>query len=157
MKTIVCPCGNPENHEDCCGRFLSGTSIPQTPEDLMRSRYSAFCRGDIEYLISTLYPSKRSPDDRETLARTIRETQWLGLKIITTGIEEADENMGVVEFAAFYKSTETGQLHERSRFIRESGLWYYLDGQTLDPVKIGRNEPCWCKSGKKFKKCHGRS
>src|SRR5438105_1194234 len=34
------------------------------------------------------------------------------------------------------------------------------DEQPIQPVRVektpGRNEPCWCGSGKKFKLCHGR-
>lgn len=154
METELCPCGNSKKYSDCCGRFLSGRSRPKTPEELMRSRYSAFCIKDVEYLISTLHPSRRCPDDRENLVRSAREIQWQGLKVIKAGIEEGDT--GYVEFAAFYRSTEPGQLHEHSSFIRENGTWYYLDGQSLPPLHFGRNEPCWCRSGKKFKKCHGR-
>lgn len=29
-------------------------------------------------------------------------------------------------------------------------------GKSPDDKKIGRNDPCWCGSGKKFKKCHGK-
>jgi SEC-C motif domain protein len=61
-----------------------------------------------------------------------------------------------VEFAAFYKNSKIEQLHENSKFIYENGQWYYLDGILLDPIKITRNEPCWCGSIKKYKKCHGK-
>ena len=157
MKTQNCHCGIPKEYSDCCGRFLSGRSVPQIPEELMRSRYSAFCIRDIEYLISTLYPSKRSPDDRENLARAVLDTQWQGLKVIQSEIDPDDPDTGYVEFSAFYGRPESGQLHERSRFIREKGIWYYLDGHMLPPLKFGRNEPCWCGSGIKCKHCHGRS
>ena len=125
-----------------------------TPEQLMRSRYTAFCRKNIDYLIATHHPSKRRADDRATLAHTINETEWLGLKIIRAETGEREE-IGVVEFAAFYQRNGLGQLHERSEFIREQNCWYYMQGEILDPIKLGRNEPCWCNSGKKYKKCHG--
>ncbi len=152
----VCHCGSKKFFEDCCYSFLSGKLNPKTPEQLMRSRYSAFCLKDIDYLMSTHHSSTRTPNDREMLLKTARETQWLGLKVLKT--EKGPVHLGIeyVEFAAFYKTSETGQLHEKSRFIHENGQWYYADGILLEPLKFKRNEPCWCGSNKKYKKCHGK-
>ena len=155
MKT-ACYCGSKKNYEDCCYPFLSGNLKPETPEQLMRSRYSAFCIKDVEYLFSTHHPSKRQLNERELLAQTMRDSQWIGLKILSTDESQIDQRIGFVEFVAFYKSKEEGQLHENSKFIREKDIWYYLDGVTLESLKFGRNEPCWCESGKKYKKCHGK-
>ncbi|WP_291460484.1 YchJ family metal-binding protein [Desulfobacula sp.] len=80
------------------------------------------------------------------------------IKTVRGGTDKSQINQGIgyVEFAAFYKSIKEGQLHESLKFIYENGQWYYLDGVTLDPLKFGRNEKCWCGSMKKFKKCHGK-
>ena len=127
----------------------------------MRSRYSAFCIKDIEYLISTHHPSRRQSDERDVLANTMADTQWLGLNVVKNDTSQVSQGIGSVEFAAFYKSSVNGQLidgqlHENSKFIRENKTWYYLDGVILDPLRFGRNEMCWCGSMKKYKKCHGK-
>ncbi len=126
----------------------------------MRSRFSAFCSANIDYLINSHHPSKRQPDDRQTLTETINQCQWLNLKIkrCSQGLES--DNTGEVEFIATYQQQgQLFQLHENSRFIKEDGRWFYLDGDVSDPkptqLKPGRNDNCWCGSGKKFKKCHG--
>jgi len=155
-KKANCYCGSQKPYEVCCFPFISGSLKPEIPEQLMRARYSAFCIKDIEYLISTHHPSKRQLNEREIMAKTIHETQWLGLKVLKTDKCQINQGFGHVEFAAFYKSIEEGQLHEKSKFIYENRQWYYLDGVTLGPLKFGRNEPCWCGSMKKFKKCHGK-
>ena len=155
-KKATCYCGNQKFYEECCFPFISGSLKPEIPEQLMRSRFSAFCIKDIEYLISTHHPSVRQLNQREILAQTIHETQWLGLKVLEIDKSRMNQGIGYVEFIAFYKSIEEGQLHENSKFIYENGQWYYFDGVLLDPVKISRNEPCWCGSMKKFKKCHGK-
>ena len=155
-KKAICYCGSQQSYEECCGQFISGRLKSETPEQLMRSRYSAFCIKDIEYLISTHHPSRREVNEREILAQTIHDSQWLGLKILKTDKSLINQGAGYVEFVAFYKNREIEQLHENSKFIYENVQWYYFDGILLDPIKISRNEPCWCGSMKKFKKCHGK-
>jgi SEC-C motif-containing protein len=156
MEKIACYCGSQKNYEDCCYPFLAVRSRPEFPEQLMRSRYSAFCLKDIEYLISTHHPSKQLPNERDVLSETVHTTQWLGLKIVKAEKGRISQGVGYVEFAAFYKNTEIRQLHENSKFVHENGQWYYLDGVVLDPLKFRRNAPCWCGSKKKYKKCHGK-
>ncbi len=128
----------------------------------MRSRYTAFCNKDSEYLIATLAPEKRGagePEDtlRRDLSATMDNTRWIGLKVIASGSKPGSER-GFVEFAAFFEQDDTlGQLHERSVFVRENGIWYYRDGEILEPLTLSRNQPCVCDSGLKFKRCHGKS
>jgi SEC-C motif-containing protein len=148
MTPAVCPCGTGQAFADCCGRYLTGRAQPATPEQLMRSRYSAFCTGNIDYLIATHHPTQRGDQERQALAQTIAETEWLSLRVLA-----ATENQ--VEFVAFYKTQgELGQLHERSNFVQHNGQWVYVDGMYLPPIKLERNDPCWCGSGKKLKQCH---
>lgn len=119
----------------------------------MRSRYTAFCRGDVDYLIATHHPSKRQDDDRQSLSQTIAMSEWLGLRVLHSG---ATGDAGTVEFVAFFKAQgQLHQLHERSDFVRQDGRWYYLQGKHLPPIRLERNDPCWCGSGRKYKKCHG--
>lgn len=117
----------------------------------MRSRYSAFFLGEVDYLLDTLHPSKHQPGEREALLESINETQWLGLKVLD---HTQTGDRAEVEFVAFYAASPIGQLHERSRFSCEAGQWYYHDGVFLPALKLGRNEPCICGSGKKQKHCH---
>ncbi len=139
---MPCPCGSGQALHDCCGRYHGGEAAP-TAEALMRSRYSAFVLRLSDYLLDTWHASTRPLN----LDISSDDTPWLRLLIIATEGEH-------VEFAAFYSG---GQLHERSRFLREEGRWYYLDGEILPPIaeKAGRNAPCPCGSGKKFKRCCG--
>ena len=157
MQNKKCYCNSQKNYDECCLPYLSNTLNPKTPEQLMRSRYSAFCTKNINYLIATHYPLKREEKEEEILEETIKNTQWLGLKVLKTEKDKKESNIEYVEFAAFYQTNDNyGQLHEKSKFIYENDRWYYVDGILLEPIKIGRNEPCWCQSNKKFKKCHGK-
>lgn len=157
----LCPCGSQKTFRECCHPLLSGQSQAATAEALMRSRYSAFATGDIDYLIVTLHPGKRQPQDRELLAGALHHTHWLGLQVRTCENGLETDEKGTVEFVATWSEAgQSGFLHERSRFVKEDGRWYYVDGELFDTTgktiaKPGRNEPCWCGSGKKFKKCHG--
>jgi SEC-C motif-containing protein len=122
----------------------------------MRSRYTAYVMADIDYLLRTWHPSTR-PDSLD--AATIPD--WFDLRIVRT--EEGGEQaaQGVVEFVADagLPGGEGWKLHEVSRFVREEGRWFYVDGKTTvtpsptKTTKVGRNEPCTCGSGKKAKRC----
>jgi SEC-C motif domain protein len=153
MKKI-CPCGSKKQYQYCCGQYLSGKATPETAEKLMRSRYTAFCRGNIDYLIATLHPDKRTTTDRTELIKTINNTQWIGLTIINTIKGKKTDSTGCVEFEAVYKTNEPGQLHERSQFIKNNGQWFYLKGDILSGTIPKRNALCWCGSGEKYKNCH---
>lgn len=147
-----CPCGSGRDYADCCGPLHRSDTAP-TAEALMRSRYSAFALRNADYLIATRHHS-RNTESAEELARHFNGIEWLGLEVIDT-VEGGDGN-GIVEFSAHYRQDgRIGELHERSRFLREQGRWYYLDGDQLPPRKRGRNDPCWCGSGRKWKRCHG--
>lgn len=119
----------------------------------MRSRFAAFARGEIDYLLATSHPALHAPDERAVLERAVGETKWLALRILEAPAPVGDS--GSVEFAAWFGARPLGQLHERSSFVREGGRWLYRAGTILPPVEIGRNDPCWCGSGLKRKKCHG--
>lgn len=155
----ACPCQSGLSFEDCCGPILAGRPAP-TALALMRSRYTAYTRGDVAYLARTLAPEHRAGFDMADVSAGMRETQWLGLEILDTVDGGATDSTGIVEFAARFRAQ--GKLHElqeRSRFRREADQnWVYVDGETaLRPIKVGRNDPCPCGSGKKFKQCCGRA
>lgn len=146
-----CPCNNAKPYQACCQALHDGQLTASSAEQLMRSRYSAFVMGNIAYLIATLHPEKQRADDEIILRQTIEQTHWLGLNIIS---DNTSGNTATVEFVAFYQDEPIGQLHERSHFIHENKQWFYVDGEILDPIKLSRNDPCFCGSGKKIKKCH---
>ncbi len=150
-----CPCSASSTYQECCEPYHVGARKPRTAEQLMRSRYSAFSKGLIDYLIDTLHPSKREGNEREKLQLSLDHTQWLNLKIIATSDGSEKDRSGIVEFRAIFKTEKLGAIQERSRFVRENGQWYYQDGESQKPVLPKRNDPCWCGSGKKTKKCHG--
>ena len=125
-----CPCGRTSAKGQtlslaaCCGPYHAGQAAPDA-ERLMRSRYSAFVRGDVPYLLATWHASQRPATlELETAA------QWLGLEIKqhrVTGIDTAE-----VEFVARFRvGGKAVRQHERSRFVREEGRWYYVDGDPL--------------------------
>lgn len=130
----------------------------------MRSRYTAYVVGDIDYLLATHDPETVAETDREGLEQWSRSAVWHGLVILATERGAADDDEGVVEFAAKYSSEGVMRTHsERSRFRKRRGRWLYVDGEMgkATPVvrgaaKTGRNDPCPCGSGKKYKKCCGR-
>jgi len=109
--------------------YLDGVPAP-TALALMRSRYTAFVRGAIDYLMETHDESTRGSVDRASIAKWSRETVWLGLEIVTTVRGGEDEDEGIVEFIA--RGATHGKpfaQRERSRFRRVDGQWFYLDGK----------------------------
>ncbi len=164
-----CPCGSQRYFNACCGPLLyaNGSNAQEraarpratSAEQLMRSRYSAFALGLGDYLLNTTHPSKRHGLNAQDLSEQACTTQWLGLSLHHsrgTGLEAEGE----VSFTArFMEKGCSGALHETSRFLQEEGHWYYLDGQVnveSSPAKAGRNAPCPCGSGKKYKRCCAR-
>ena len=152
-----CPCGSGSRFGDCCGPYLAGVTEAPTAEALMRARYSAYVLENGEYLTRTWHSRTRPAD-----LGLDDGTTWHGLTVISTSAGGVDDEHGIVEFTARCRVKETpGNLHEISEFVREAGRWYYVDGDTpkQKPVKsgkkIGRNEPCPCGSGKKYKRCCG--
>lgn len=129
----------------------------------MRSRYSAYVTGAIDHVLQSHDPSTRDTVDRDGAESWSSEADWRGLEIldVVDGGEGDDE--GIVEFVATYEAQGNVVTHrERSTFRRIDGAWHYIDGELVkakpavrETRKVGRNEPCPCGSGKKYKKCHG--
>ena len=158
MSDQTCPCGSQRSSTRCCAPLLEGSKAAETAEQLMRSRFTAFTAGNIDYLLDTHHPSKHSPTERQQLAKTLEQYRWLSLEIVRSVQGDSHSTNGTVEFIARYTDGQRlEQLHERSSFIKENGRWFYLDGEFLNSaVKLpGRNAPCWCGSNKKYKHCHG--
>jgi SEC-C motif domain protein len=159
---MTCPCGRGAELGVCCGPYLDGSAQPPTAEALMRARYTAYTRADVDFILATHELPRGAPVDRAAVERWARESEWLGLEVVAVEAGGEDDDRGIVEFIARYRAGEVARsLHERSRFARVAGHWMYLDGDTIKPPpvvrgeKIGRNQPCPCGNGKKYKHCHG--
>ena len=123
--SVPCPCGRGPAFDACCGRYI-GTGAPAPDaESLMRSRYSAFVRGDASHLLATWHASTRPASlDLEP------GVKWLGLDVRAHRAIDADH--AEVEFVARSRVTgRASRLHERSRFVREGGHWFYVDGDFI--------------------------
>jgi SEC-C motif-containing protein len=179
MKNL-CPCGSKLEYTLCCEPFLKGESKPDTAEKLMRSRYTAFTKANIDYLKKTLTPEARKDFDAKEAKSWAQSAKWKSLEILSTVNGMEKDSTGTVEFMATYEIDGEGiEHHEVSKFKKGSdGNWYFVDGESHThkegeghhdhhhhhkPIetyvraepKIGRNDPCHCGSGKKLKKCHG--
>jgi len=119
-----CPCGSGLAYDDCCGIYLSGAASAPSAEVLMRSRYTAYTRNDPAYLSTTWHVSTRpvNLDINDQPA-----TKWLGLNVMRH--EQQDASHAIVEFIARYKiNGRAFKLQETSRFVQDSGQWFYVDG-----------------------------
>ncbi|MEU2562760.1 YchJ family protein [Streptomyces longispororuber] len=124
----VCPCGSTRSYDDCCGRLHRGEAAAATPEELMRSRYSAFALRDEAYLLRTWHPRTRPPEIGFDPA-----LRWTGLEVEETTDGTAFHSTGTVTFRARYRDGgRPDSLHERSRFERVDGAWVYVDGEFID-------------------------
>lgn len=159
-----CPCGSGREFDACCGPVLSGACPAATAEALMRSRYSAFAVKELDYLEKSLHPDYRADHDPAATRRWADSSEWVRLEILDVQDGGTGDDTGSVEFVATYRQKGvTHAHHEAGQFTRHEGRWYYTDGKMVTPgtrrnegPKIGRNDPCACGSGKKYKKCCGR-
>lgn len=141
-----CPCGSGQSFENCCGQYIRYLKYPDNPEQLMRSRYSAYVLKNEDYLLKSWHQSTRP----ELIKLEDDLTQWEKLKIIS-----ASENS--VKFVAYFlnladKKNAIYALSESSVFIYDTH-WYYLSGKEFQTIELSKNMLCPCKSGKKFKRC----
>ena len=176
MGQQSCYCGSGKKFNECCEPILSGSVKAKTAEQLMRSRYTAYVLAKIDFLKQTLAPESRSDFDETSTRQWSKQAEWLGLEILSVQNGLETDKKGTVEFMAKYKyQDEVLEHHEVSQFRKtDSGDWFFIDGeghthkegeththhakpQTVvrEQAKIGRNDPCSCGSGKKYKKCCG--
>ena len=144
----TCPCGSGIALDDCCGKWHQGQPAPST-ERLMRSRYSAYTLGLIDYLVATTLPAQQAALDRDSMRAWSLGSTWLGLEV--EGSELIDTHAFVTFTARWHDGDGEHRHRERSAFVQQAGRWYFIDPTV--PLKAGRNDPCPCGSGQKFKKC----
>ena len=160
----TCPCGSERSYDDCCRPLVEGRQNAETAEALMRSRYSAFVKTEIDYLCDTIPPDRQEKFNRQEAANWSKNSEWEGLEILETSEGGPDDETGTVEFIARFREKEKKvEHHEVAQFGKIDGRWYFIDGHTpkskptvRQSPKIGRNAPCPCGSGKKYKKCCSR-
>jgi SEC-C motif-containing protein len=159
-----CPCGSGRAFADCCGPYIAGSDEPPTAEALMRARYTAHTRAQLDYIQHTHDAETRADIDRDATARWAQRADWLGLEIRHVEAGGEHDDAGAVEFIAHYRDKgERKRHHELARFKRDhAGHWVYVDGEAPEPTtvrraspRVGRNDPCPCNSGRKYKKCCG--
>lgn len=159
--TLSCPCGTEKSYGECCGPIISGAAKARTAEALMRARYSAYVKCEVDFLLGSLHPDSSGGVDRESTKAWAQNADWHGLEVLSTAAGGDKDETGEVEFVAKYSLQDEPQRHhERGMFKRHNGSWLYLDGTEIHPapvtgprVRLGRNDECLCGSGSKFKKC----
>ena len=124
-----CPCGSTKDYVQCCGRFLDGGELAKTPEQLMRSRFSAYALGGYgQYLLATWFPATARGLTVQGLSE--RSVDWQKLEVVAKS-QSGDE--GMVEFKAYFKDGKQDDalevMHEISEFKRINGRWLYVGGR----------------------------
>lgn len=156
-----CPCGLPKHLTECCQPYIAGETAP-TAEALMRSRYTAITLGKLDHIERTCTENAVHSFNRVDMEASLPGVEWLGLDILATEHGKEHDIHGTVSFRFRYRyrGGEMSQ-HEIASFVREDGEWRF-DGSIINPklppvrsIQIGRNDPCSCGSGKRFKKCCG--
>lgn len=158
-----CPCGSGRDYDSCCGPIISGAQPAATAEALMRSRYSAYVKHEYKHLETSLSEAQRKDFSAEETRKWAESAEWLGLTVRRTEKGGADDSEGVVEFSAKFRIEGKEHEHvESARFMKKDAQWFYDGTVETQPKtvrreapKIGRNDPCPCGSGKKYKKCCG--
>lgn len=132
-----CPCGNNKVYEECCKPFIDKKEYPETAEELMRSRYTAYTKGKVDYVINTHVEKIRPVKERKKMQRWMNSIEWLGLSIVKTEAGQADDETGMVEFRAIYiEDGYTEALHEQSSFEKIDGKWFYISGTHMQNNKV---------------------
>ncbi len=160
----LCPCHSGKNFGECCGPVLSGMRKADTAAELMRARYSAYAVCDVDFLYKSSGPQVREEFNRESVEEWSRSATWEGMEILAEDKGGKDDDEGYVSFVAHYSAKDQVCEHrETSYFQRIDGEWRFIDGRIesngpyrREEPKIGRNDPCPCGSGKKYKQCCGR-
>jgi len=157
-----CPCGSGREYAACCGAYIEGRSAAPTAEALMRSRYVAYVKGAIAYIVGTCVKDSNDIDEDST-KRWSEKAVWRGLEIKRVEKGGQADTEGLVEFVANYEMDGLVERHhEIATFRKEGQRWLFATGELLTETvvraapKVGRNDPCPCGSGRKYKQCCGR-
>ncbi|HSQ42921.1 MAG TPA: YchJ family protein [Fibrobacteraceae bacterium] len=163
MTNDLCPCGSGKTYAECCEPIIKGQVKAPTPEALMRSRYTAYAKHEIPWLRDSLEENQRKDFDEKNVETWSRQSEWMGMEIRRTEKGGPEDTTGFVEFVAKFKQEGVvREHHELGEFHKVNEQWFFYDGRGIKPApfkhdkpQVGRNDPCPCGSGKKFKKCCG--
>jgi SEC-C motif-containing protein len=157
-----CPCGTGIDYLACCQPIIAGKKSAETAEQLMRARYSAHVKVEIDFLYDSTHPDYRQDYDHKGTRAWAEKSNWYGLEILQTVKGGPEDDQGEVEFVArFRDKAGRHNHHEIGQFMKRRGRWMFTDGTLvksppLSGNKIGRNDPCICGSVLKYKKCCGK-
>jgi len=159
-----CYCGSGQSFANCCQPILKGEQYPAIPEQLMRSRYSAYATKNAQYIFATYANEKRADNSIGDIQQWADETHWL--RLVVHGSDQAsitnfnNKAPSTVTFSVYYLHNKLFfKMTECSRFVVEDKHWRYLDGDITEHSQLvipKRNEKCLCLSNKKFKQCCGK-
>lgn len=154
MTEILCPCGSKLRYPACCEIYHTHHGTAPNAEALMRSRYSAYAMGRYDYVLATYADEYKQGLTETKLAESDKGTKWLSLEVLSA---KTSGNKATVEFTATSLLEKRFYImHEISQFTFRDGQWSYTTGDiqpTSGEIKLGRNDLCPCKSGKKVKRC----
>ena len=161
----LCPCGSGKTYAECCEPIIKGSKDAPTAESLMRARYTSYVKHEIDFIINSCEEGEKIAEiDRKATEQWSKESTWHGLKILNTQKGQEADDEGLVDCEA--SDTDKNHLneihHEHAYCKTVNGKWLYEVGDVKpmtvvrEGKKIGRNDPCPCGSGKKYKKCCGR-
>lgn len=162
ISSDKCPCGSGKLYVDCCEPIIKGLEKAETAEALMRSRYSAYVKNEFEHVYNSYHPDTKKHFSIDAIKEQADEIRWVGLTVNEVEKGQSQDDDGYVTFSAQYQMNgQSHYINEKSHFVRVNGDWLYVNGETkftstASSQKIGRNEPCPCGSGKKYKKCCGK-
>lgn len=129
LKTDTCPCGN-GSYASCCQPYHTGKVYPETAEQLMRSRYSAYSLREVDYIYQTTHSTARHSELKEAITRWAESATFLQLTIKNTKAGKKKDKAGIVEFIATYSEAAVmKQRHEVSLFEKVKKRWYYLGAE----------------------------
>lgn len=166
----TCPCGSGQKLEACCLPIIQGKRKAATAEQLLRARYTAFTRADVDFVLHSHHPDTAAEVKRDEIADWAKGSEWIGLQILQQEAGQEKDEQGTIIFRALYRDKtkatpdseppKSEEHWEQSYFKKDRGDWKFLDARGIQTgpyrrtePKIGRNDPCTCGSGKKYKKC----
>jgi SEC-C motif-containing protein len=163
MSKELCPCCSGKTYQECCEPLIKDEALAKNPEAMMRSRYTAYAKVEMDHLLRSTHPDQRGTHDEDAARKWAEDSEWDKLEIVSTTGGGKEDTEGTVEFIASYR--EKGiprEYHENASFKKMGNEWYFYDAKLIGPTtfvrekpKVSRNEPCPCGSGKKYKKCCG--
>jgi len=130
LASCPCSCGSNNDYAVCCGKYIDGEALPETAEQLMRSRYTAYTQCNVAYIEATTLEAALADFDHAQALQLAKSSTWLGLKVLEHRPHPKHANEAIVKFDAYFAiNGKQGHIHETSKFKRIDQRWYYVDGR----------------------------